>query len=276
MAETTAGLSGVRRRLESLLADPSSFATLETLLASESRLPGPRGNLELAAAFGDCFAGRVLDRPIWQLLRRWLAITPADAPTGDPREFLPFCALQALGAGYSAAGPPEREEILDLLRRSASDERWRVREGVAMGFQRIAEVDFGEAEASFRSWLPSAPPIERRAIVASLAHPPALRDAARVAFCLEVSDSILAGLVSVDRPARQATGARVLRQGLEYALSVFVAAAPEPGFAFLRKWASVRDADVRRIVRANLGKARLAKRHPAQVMEVAAILGGHD
>jgi len=49
------------------------------------------------------------------------------------------------------------------------------------------------------------------------------------------------------------------------------AAAPQPGFALLRRWAAVADRDVAWIVRSNLGKARLARAFPEEVESVAAV-----
>jgi len=114
--------------------------------------------------------------------------------------------------------------------------------------------------------------VRQRAIVAALAHPPILLDAERTSFCLRVSDRILCAVAALGGPARRSADFRVLAKGLMYALSVFVAVAPAEGFAFLNRWAAAEDPDIRRIVRANLGKARLARRYPARVAEVLAVL----
>ena len=51
---------------------------------------------------------------------------------------------------------------------------------------------------------------------------------------------------------------RILPKGLEYAISVFVAAAPAAGFALLRELVVIDDGDVHSIVRSNLGKSGLS------------------
>ncbi len=61
----------------------------EFFLLAESRLPGPRGNLELARAAAD--EGDATQ------FARWLAVGPAEGPTNTPGEFLAFCG--ALGYG---------------------------------------------------------------------------------------------------------------------------------------------------------------------------------
>jgi hypothetical protein len=94
------------REWHALLEDPNAFATLEAYLVANSRLPGPRANLSLAQAFADEVGLLGIDDARWQLLHEWTTIGAAEAPTGDPREFLPFCALQAFGALYASAGLP--------------------------------------------------------------------------------------------------------------------------------------------------------------------------
>lgn len=84
--------------LQSMLADTGRLDELEAMLVANSNLPGPRGNIELALAFGDCLETGGIDDGIWRLLLKWIDISPEEAPVGDPREFLPFCAAQGLAA----------------------------------------------------------------------------------------------------------------------------------------------------------------------------------
>jgi hypothetical protein len=155
---------------------------------------------------------------------------------------------------------------------AASDGRWRVREGVAMGFQRIAEHDFSVVQHIFNEWLGEATLLERRAIVAALAHPDLLTCPDRASACLAITDRILGDLLRLPRAERRHEGFRVLKKGLQYAISVFVAAAPAEGFAFIRRWATVDDGDIRSILKANLQKARLTKTHSAEVASALAVL----
>lgn len=260
--------------LEAMLARPHDSASLAEYLASNSRLPGPRGNLELAAAFADAM-GSCAVQSVWHhVLVEWVAIPADAAPTNDPREFLPFCALLALGATFRAADGATRSEIAALLRETASDPRWRTREAVTMGMQRIGEADRLALRTLIESWLGDATLLEQRAIVAALAHPPILGDRPTVLFSLDVSRSFIDGICSLTPDARHTEEFRVLSKGLEYAVSVFAAAAPVEGFALLRELASIDDRDVRRIVRSNLGKSRLSRPHPTQVAEMLRLVGG--
>jgi hypothetical protein len=250
-----------------LLQEEHREGALKAFLSANSNLPGPRGNLELAWAYGDLVAAIDVDAALWRALGGWLRLSEREAPTGDPREFLTFCAIQALGAAYARASTQRKNLIIRKLQRAASDGRWRIREAVAMALQRIAEQDFAAVAYVLEDWVGAASLVEKRAIVATLAHPPLLTGPDRTSFARRITDVILRDIVEVDRAARRTEAFRVLKKGLQYAISVFVAAEPEEGFDFVRRWASVEDADVRSILRANLRKARLAKRHPTQVAE---------
>lgn len=259
-----------------MLASGALTGEIEAWLVADSNLPGPRGNLELAWAFGDAFAARRIGDSRWADVRAWLSVAEADAPTGNPREFLPFCALQAAGSYHALADAGTRDQIVAALITASSDDRWRVREGVAMGFQRIAESDFEAAASTIEAWLGQASLLERRAIVAALAHPDILTDEARVARCLAVVETILSDMLPLERAARRSEGFRVLKKGLQYGISVFASASPDEGFRFIARWARVRDPDVRAILKANLKKARLSRRYAHQVAETLQLLEALD
>ena len=254
--------------LEAMLARPDDTDGLAGYLVANSRLPGPRGNLELAAAFANAMS-ICTERSAWfPVLVGWAA-TPADVvPTNDPREFLPFYALFALGAAFGGAEERTRSDIATQLRGAASNGRWRTREAVAMGMQRIGESDPRALRSLIEQWMEHSTLLEQRAIVAALAHPPILRDRSTVMLSLEVGRRFVLGIRSLTPAARRTEEFRILSRGLEYAISVFVAAAPADGFALLRELAAIDDDDVRRIVRSNLGKSRLSCAYPAQVEEI--------
>ncbi len=253
-----------------LLQKGSAFEDLEQMLVANSNLPGPRANLELAWAFADCFEKIQLTEELSHLLTAWANLAPEQAPSGHPLEFLPFCAIQALGAAYLRT--TGREHILVVLKKAAGDSRWRVREAVAMGFQRIAEMDFAIAQEVFSAWLSDATLMEKRAILAALAHGPLLKPPERAEFCLDITELVLRNLLRLPRQERKTEGFRILKQGLEYSISLFVESLPEQGFARLEKWVEEDDADLRHIIKSNLLKARLAKKHAAKVQGLLARL----
>jgi hypothetical protein len=258
--------------LDAMLARPDDAEGLAGYLTANSRLPGPRGNLELAAAFADAMSNSAERSGWYPVLVDW-ASTPADVvPANDPREFLPFCALFALGAEFSGADERTRSEIAASLRAAAGNGRWRTREAVAMGMQRIGESDLPALRALIEPWMEDATLFEKRAIVAALAHPPILGDRSTVLLALGASRRFVVGIRSMTPDESRTEEFRVLSKGLEYAISVFVAASPADGFALLRELAAIDDRDVRRIVLSNLGKSRLSRPYPTQVAEILAQL----
>jgi hypothetical protein len=256
-----------------MLKSPARREELRALLQKNSGLPGPRGNLELAHSFAAAVAGMRLEEWQWDFLMEMAATSPSKAPVNSPKEFLPFCGILAFGALLAGGLPrPRRRAALAALKTGASDRRWRVREAVAQGLQLIGEKDPAAMREIIDGWLPESSLLEKRAIVAGLAHPPLLGDAEFTRYCLETSRTILATVSRLDAKARKDEAFKILRQGLGYALSVFVAKSPGEGFALLRKIAAVRDSDMAWIIRENLSKKRLSDAFPKDVQQVSSIL----
>ena len=61
----------------------------DAYLLAESGLPGPRGNLELAAV--------VAEQGSREQFERWLTLDADKAPVGSAEEFLAFCGTVGLG-----------------------------------------------------------------------------------------------------------------------------------------------------------------------------------
>jgi len=218
----------------------------EPYLRERSGLPGPRANLELAAAAADLADAATL--------RRW---------AGDGDEYLAFCGVLGLGR-LAAEGDAE---VVAELRRHAGDPRWRVREAVAMALQRWGDDDLPAMTAIARDWA-GGTPLEQRAAVAALCEPRLLRDPAQAATVLDVLAHITRALAALPAGERRRDGVRTLRQALGYAWSVAVVAAPEagrPAFAALR---DLGDRDVDWIVAENLRKKRLERMDAAWVAEL--------
>lgn len=226
----------------------------EAYLAEHSGLPGPRGNLELLAAVGD---EAPADR-----LRAW-------ATSED--EYLACCGTAGLGRLVGAPGDADDT----TLREAARDARWRVREGVAMALQRVGDRDPGLLRALLVAWL--ADPADGRdvlllrAAAAGVCEPRLLRDPATAAASFDVLDHATAVLAGLPADARRDPDVRTLRQGLGYCWSVAVAGDPA-SFARFERWAGAEDADVRWIVKENLGKSRLTKAEPEGVARVRGTL----
>jgi hypothetical protein len=74
-----------------------------SFLLENCNLRGRRGNLELAWAIGDAFETPGVGGSRWEQVASWPSRSADDAPTGEPGEFLPFCALQAAGGIHQRA-----------------------------------------------------------------------------------------------------------------------------------------------------------------------------
>ncbi len=212
-------------------------------LLEESRLPGPRSNLELAQA--------VADEGDRETFLKILSLSPSSAE--DPRaEFLAACG--AIGLGRLAA--EGEASAIDRLRRLSCDPRWRVREGVAMGLQRVGDADMARLLDEVESWCEGGL-LEQRAAAAALCEPRLLAKPEHARRTLDILDRITAGFARVSD--RRTQEFRVLSRGMSYCWSVAVAALPIDGKGLIEKWAATPDPDVRRLIRENLKKGRLRK-----------------
>ncbi len=216
----------------------------DEFLLRESGLPGPRGNLELAAAVADVAAPGRLDR--------YLDFGPMEAPEGTREEYLAFCGVLGLAGQLPAGGSP----ALRRVRSWASDPRWRIREAAAMALQRFGDRDMQALLASLNTWV-DGNCLERRAVVAAIAEPRLLHDPVHARAALALVERVTRSLTREED--RRHADFRVLRQGLGYAWSVIVAAAPDEGKRAMERWFGSDDPDIRWVMRENLGKARLER-----------------
>lgn len=250
--------------------DSRDFTALRSWLERESHLPGPRANLSLILAFAAA-CGKTPPARILPVLADWLATPLTDAPVNAPAEFPVACAAAGIAALVPQPGG-QRDEIVSLLVTAARNERWRTREGVVLGAQLAAEQVQEPVLSLTREWGRSGDSFLERAAIAILAHPPLLTDSSVTRVALEICDEIIGRLQSLPSALRKTEGNRVLEKGLSYAISVFVAALPDTGFAYLERWLLSADELTRRIINTNLGKARLARTFPAQVAHMKGII----
>jgi hypothetical protein len=207
----------------------------EAYLRANSRLPGPRANLELLAK-----AGEEVDR---ETAMAWAGRVVGDDPTD-----VFVISVGLVGLGRLAADGDETGLV--QMRRRAGDDSWRIREAVAIGLQRLGDDRPERLAEIARDWA-SATPLEARAAVAAVAEPRLLRTAPSVHAALDVLDSATQTAVK--------SRDRVLRQALGYAWSVVVVADPAralPRFEAVEARAGG-DADLAWIVRENRSKSRM-------------------
>ncbi len=222
----------------------STLDVWDTYLLQECGLPGPRGNLELAEA--------VAEEGTEQLFVGYLAHTPDKAPTNSPEEFFHFCGVLGLGR-LVAAG---KREYLTVLRERASDPRWRSREAVAMALQHWGKKDMDALLEEMESWSHGSA-FEQRAAAAALCEPALLRDPRVVDQVLRILDSITSSMQGATN--RQAEDFQALRKSMGYCWSVAVVAHPGVGKPMMECWFGSEDADIRWVMRENLGKKRIQR-----------------
>lgn len=217
----------------------------DAYLLTECGLPGSRANLELIQA--------VAEEGEEALFLRYIAAFPAEtAPVDSPYVFLACCGI--VGLGRLAAGG--RRDVLPVLRRHASDPRWRIREAVVMALQRLGEADMEALLAELEAWS-RGNPLEQRAAAAAICEPALLRRPEHARAALKILDEITASIETMSERRNEAFLA--LRKGLGYCWSVAVAAFPEEGKPLMEKWKQSGDRDIQWIMRENLKKNRLVK-----------------
>src|SRR6266576_7239421 len=113
---------------------------LEYYLREQSRLPGTRANLELVNSLSNLLTAIVPEQPdqVWMLLH-YLVEDEKTITSNTPDEFVVLCGVVAFGA-CATVRSEWRNKVFGLLSRFASSGSWRVREGVALAFQRLLPV----------------------------------------------------------------------------------------------------------------------------------------
>ena len=235
----------------------SNLKDWDDYLRTESNLPGPRGNLELAHAAAD-----LGDR---ERFEHFLSFDPQRAPVNTPDEFLAFCGVEGLGK-LIAEG---QSDLWPTLRTCASDPRWRIREAVAMALQRVGQADMDLLLDKMKVWV-TGNWLEMRAAAAGLAEPVLLREERHILRALEILDSITN---AVESAQERDEDFEALCKGLGYCWSVVVVALPAQGKQAMERWLSSTDKDVRRIMQENLKKNRLVRMDKAWVEACLAQLG---
>jgi len=213
-------------------------------LKENSGLPGPRADLELlqtVAALG-----------VEKFFMECLSYNETIAPTNTPGEFVAACGVTGLGTLVNNG----KDQYFDLLRKYASDSRWRVREGVAFALQIVGKKDFDSLTDKLRDWK-NGNPYEKRAIVAGLCEPALIKERKNALKVLEYLEDIVDSIELIS--GRKEESFRVLKKGLAYGLSVAMVAYPEKGKALFERLMLKQDKDIQWILRENLKKKRLER-----------------
>jgi hypothetical protein len=168
-------------------------------LLEESRLPGPRANLELAFA--------VAQEGTQDQILHYARLNAEDAPGNTQEEFLAFCGV--LGLGYLMAR--KEGDYFTALREKANDPRWRVREAVALGLQKYGQSSTAHLLRVMETW-GEGTLLERRAVVAVLCEPGLLEDQHHANQIIDIIDDVTASIL--DETDRKSENFKVLRKSL--------------------------------------------------------------
>lgn len=225
-------------RIDTHRADLAGLRDWMPYLADNSGLPGPRGNLSLVAACGE-----EADR------------ARAEQLVGSGDEFATVCGLVALGRLLGEGD----DHHVQVLHAHASDDRWRVREGVAMAVQRAADHDPERAFTLAEEWAIDPDPLVRRAAIAAVCEPRLVRDPVFARRALAMLGRVTSDLAHMPAEQRRAPSTRTLRQTLGYGWSVVVASLPKEGMPVFVQLERDTDPDVMWIVRENRKKNRLKR-----------------
>lgn len=253
----------LRHALDSYRASLAD-APVRSLLTASSGLPGPRANVDLAVDFATEVADRAAAEPApwWDLCRGLAAVTARRAPSGDPGEFVALCGTLGVAAVGSVVDE-HTAEALALARSAAADPRWRVREGAAMALRRLLLTHREATLTALRNCLEGGRALELRAVIATLADPSVLRDAALADIAVVFHRQVLRKLLASDVRAAPATV--VLRQALATGLGLVATVRPDDIFGMVEDLIVVRDVDALWIARETLRKTALRERFPERV-----------
>nr|MDO8079415.1 hypothetical protein [Candidatus Freyarchaeota archaeon] len=221
-----------------------------------SNLPGPRGNLELAAEFAELVEEYFVkdSERLWNLCLKLMRFSSDEAPVNNPKEFLAFCGAFAIGA-IGSVSSDFFEDALFRLRELSNDPRWRVREGVAMGLQKLIERQSQKTLKELDGWIAKDNWLTMRAVVAGVAEPALLRNEQNARWALELHKKIFAQVLATKD--RKSEGFKKLKHALGYSISVVIYAIPKEGFGYVYQLIDSQDSDILWIINSTMLNLRL-------------------
>ncbi len=236
-------------------------------------MPGKRGNLELAFTFAEYIEEYYPINPelAMTFCEALINENPPDKHITGSEEFLPFCGV--LGLGRIGKIDPNKEfDVLVYIKSAAQDERWRIREAVAMAIQDLIEVRPEAIIAALQAWIHEDSYLLHRAIVAGVAEPRFMKNREIARLALDLHKTILKRVEQ--EPDRRDTDYQVLVKGLCYTLSVIVTGIENEGFEYLESLIAMDHPVIGKIVRENLKKKRLTRVNARKVFELQQRLEG--
>lgn len=215
--------------------------TIENLLRN-SRLPGPRGNLELLYFFSNS----ATPEEVTECFSYY-----KDDLSNSPEEFVVMCAI----VGFCILNKQNLCDVFGKIRNYTSHKSWRIREAVAIGIQEIAVSRMDEILDNLNVWI-KGNELEQRTVVAAVCEPKLLKVEADVLRVYEMLASMTSQFENIN--SKLSDNQIVLRKALGYGWSVAIVALPESGKKYFEKLVNSKNRHIRWIVAENLKKKRLA------------------
>ncbi|WP_159641519.1 hypothetical protein [Erysipelothrix anatis] len=251
--------------IDAILAT-NDYSKITTFLLANSNLPGRMANLTLANQVADYYMNNDYNFAYLS------AMTLNHKDANVPEVFVVMCKLITLGSIFERLSSDEKIVVLNVLSESANGS-WRIKEAVAMAFQRIGMCNEALLIDTFNAYLKTGTFSQKRAVVATLADYQLLESQVLCDYSLVVSNCLLAEISTLGPSLYKHEDFKVLEKGLAYAISVFVAVDPKQGFELLSKYAQSDNKVIKKIIKSNLGKKRLVSKYPEETESVMKLLG---
>jgi hypothetical protein len=251
------------------LAVSGDVRPLYEFLCRVSGLPGVRLNTGIVTAFAlACESrGKIAD----PLVRRMASLHPDEAPGGTALEFLPVCAVAALGL-RAASEPRMRAKLLPMLHDLAEDMRFRVRdvvpEALATIGAKIGPVLLDEIAPWMDGYFHAAAVL--RALARSEWHDK-LPDGAPVVECFRASFRLLD---ESPRAARRYPGYKALADAVMATPKALGSRYGAPLLACLSELAITTDPDLAALIAKSIDDPKLRARHADAIAAIEAALAG--
>lgn len=240
----------LRATLDRALAS-GNHSELSAVLARSSHLPGPRPNLELAAAAGAALAaaGRRAD----SLIREFATL---DADDGTPFVFLPMVAAYAHAAKFGP-DPCVAARILETLGELGEDERSVVRRAVEDALAGAAPHFPGGVDAFVNALVPWCSSFSRGSVALGAIADKRVLDATHDEEALVAAiDAATATLEDAPRAKERDPGRRRLLEALPRTVTAAATSSRQVAEWLAIRAATSRHADVRRALEEIVARLR--------------------
>lgn len=219
-------------------------AELIPALKKESRLPGPRANLELLQQF--------VAEATQEQVDLCLDTLQTPIPVDDPLEFVAMCGVAASGK-WLAKGFDSYESV---IRRAAGHSSWRVREAAVLALQELGLVNPTQLLERVEAWGKTTW-LEKRCLAVALCDSRLLEKAEFARSVLSVLDEIIVDF-ETERNIKS-EDYKYLKKGLGQCLSLAVVALPSEGKEYFENWTRTPGGEMRWVLNENLKLSRLRR-----------------